>query len=155
MRLGARVVKIEPPEGESMRVGAPAWYEAINAGKEIVELDLKGAGLADAQELCDGADVILDGFRPGVFERLGLSVPERAVYCAITGFGDGGRHALRAGPRHQLRGLGGPASRHRAGRRPDCRWPISPQARSARSSRSSRHCSSASGPARDGASRSR
>jgi alpha-methylacyl-CoA racemase len=97
MRLGARVVKIEPPGGESMRVGAPAWYDAINGGKEIVELDLKGLGLAEAQDLCDGADVILDGFRPGVFERLGLSVPERAVYCAITGFGTGGRHAQRAG----------------------------------------------------------
>jgi crotonobetainyl-CoA:carnitine CoA-transferase CaiB-like acyl-CoA transferase len=98
MRLGARVVKIEPPEGEAMRVGAPAWYEALNAGKEIVTLDLKdAAGLAEAQELCDGADVILDGFRPGVFERLGLGVPDRAVYCAITGFGIEGRHALRAG----------------------------------------------------------
>jgi crotonobetainyl-CoA:carnitine CoA-transferase CaiB-like acyl-CoA transferase len=97
LRLGARVVKVEPPGGESMRVGAPAWYEAINGGKEVVELDLKGAGLAEAQELCDAADVILDGFRPGVFERLGLSVPERAVYCAITGFGTEGRHAQRAG----------------------------------------------------------
>jgi alpha-methylacyl-CoA racemase len=97
MRLGARVVKVEPPEGEAMRVGAPAWYEALNAGKEIVELDLKGPGLAEGQSLCDRADVILDGFRPGVFERLGLGVPERAVYCAITGFGAEGRHALRAG----------------------------------------------------------
>jgi crotonobetainyl-CoA:carnitine CoA-transferase CaiB-like acyl-CoA transferase len=97
LRLGARVVKVEPPGRESMRIGAPAWYEAINAGKEIVELDLKGAGLAEAQALCDSADVILDGFRPGVFERLGLRVPERAVFCAITGFGAEGRHAQRAG----------------------------------------------------------
>jgi alpha-methylacyl-CoA racemase len=97
LRLGARVVKVEPPGGESMREGAPAWYEAINGGKEIVECDLKGSGLAVAQRLCDGADVILDGFRPGVFERLGLHVPEQAVYCAITGFGAEGRHALRAG----------------------------------------------------------
>jgi crotonobetainyl-CoA:carnitine CoA-transferase CaiB-like acyl-CoA transferase len=97
MRLGARVVKVEEPGGEPMRMNAPAWYEAINAGKEIVELDLKGAGLPEGQSLCDGADVILDGFRPGVFERLGLRVPERAVYCAITGFGAEGRHARRAG----------------------------------------------------------
>jgi crotonobetainyl-CoA:carnitine CoA-transferase CaiB-like acyl-CoA transferase len=97
LRLGARVVKVEPPEGDSMRIGAPAWYEAINAGKEIVRLDLKGGDLGTAQALCDGADVILDGFRPGVFERLGLRVPERAVYCAITGFGAEGRHAQRAG----------------------------------------------------------
>jgi alpha-methylacyl-CoA racemase len=97
LRLGARVVKIEPPEGDSMRTGAPAWYEAINAGKEIARLDLKGGDLGTAQALCDGADVILDGFRPGVFERLRLRVPERAVYCAITGFGAEGRHAQRAG----------------------------------------------------------
>jgi crotonobetainyl-CoA:carnitine CoA-transferase CaiB-like acyl-CoA transferase len=96
-RLGARVVKVEEPGGESMQVGAPTWYEAINHGKEIVELDLKGDGLAEAQRLCNEADVILDGFRPGVFERLGLRVPERSVYCAITGFGTEGRHALRAG----------------------------------------------------------
>ncbi len=97
MRLGARVVKIEEPGGEPMRMNAPAWYEAINRGKEIVELDLKGVGLAEAQAWCNEADVILDGFRPGVFERLGLRVPERGVYCAITGFGAEGRHAHRAG----------------------------------------------------------
>jgi crotonobetainyl-CoA:carnitine CoA-transferase CaiB-like acyl-CoA transferase len=97
LHLGARIVKVEPPGGEPMREAAQAWYEAINAGKEIVELDLKGAGLADAQALCDGADVILDGFRPGVFERLGLRIPDTAVYCAITGFGAEGRHAQRAG----------------------------------------------------------
>jgi len=104
LRLGARVVKVEPPGGESMREGAPAWYEAINAGKEIVEFDLKGPGLTEAQELCDAADVILDGFRPGVFDRLGLRVPERAVYCAITGFGAEGRHAQRAG--HDINYMG-------------------------------------------------
>ena len=97
MRLGARVVKIEEPGGEAMRTTAPAWYEALNAGKEIVELDLKASGLAVAQDYCDKADVIFDGFRPGVFERLGLRVPEAAVYCAITGFGTEGRHANRAG----------------------------------------------------------
>ena len=104
LRLGARVVKIEPPGGESMREGAPAWYEAINADKEVICLDLKGEGLAEAQSLCDDADVILDGFRPGVFDRLGLRVPERAVYCAITGFGAEGRHALRAG--HDINYMG-------------------------------------------------
>ncbi len=98
LRLGARVVKIEPPEGDSMQLGAPAWYDAINAGKEVVRLDLEDpTGLTDAQALCDEADVILDGFRPGVFERLGLQVPDRAVFCAITGFGTNGRHAQRAG----------------------------------------------------------
>jgi crotonobetainyl-CoA:carnitine CoA-transferase CaiB-like acyl-CoA transferase len=104
MRLGARVVKVEEPGGEPMRANVSAWYEALNAGKEILELDLKGPGLGVAQELCDEADVILDGFRPGAFERLGLHVPERAVYCAITGFGAEGRHALRAG--HDINYMG-------------------------------------------------
>ena len=103
MRLGARVVKVEPPEGDPMQHGAPAWYDAVNAGKEIVTWD-RASGSPVAQELCDGADVILDGFRPGVFERLGLRVPETAVVCAITGFGDEGRHARRAG--HDLNYMG-------------------------------------------------
>jgi crotonobetainyl-CoA:carnitine CoA-transferase CaiB-like acyl-CoA transferase len=104
LRLGARVVKVEEPGGEPMRTGAPAWYKALNAGKEVLELDLKGSGLAVAQSLCDEADVILDGFRPGVYERLGLRVPDEAVFCAITGFGVDGRHALRAG--HDLNYMG-------------------------------------------------
>jgi crotonobetainyl-CoA:carnitine CoA-transferase CaiB-like acyl-CoA transferase len=104
LRLGARVVKVEEPGGEPMRASVPTWYEALNAGKEVVECDLKGSGLAIAQELCDQADVIFDGFRPGAFERLGLRAPERAVYCAITGFGNDGRHARRAG--HDLNYMG-------------------------------------------------
>jgi alpha-methylacyl-CoA racemase len=103
MRLGARVVKVEPPEGDPMLHGAPAWYDAVNAGKEIVTWD-RASSSPVAQDLCDGADVILDGFRPGVFERLGLRVPETAVVCAITGFGDEGRHARRAG--HDLNYMG-------------------------------------------------
>lgn len=110
LRLGARVVKVEPPEGDAMREAAPAWYEAINAGKDVLGLDLKGDGLAEAQSLCDAADVVLDGFRPGVLERLGLRVPERAVYCAITGFGGAGRHALRAG--HDINYLGWAGALH-------------------------------------------
>jgi alpha-methylacyl-CoA racemase len=103
--LGARVVKVEPPDGDSMRVAAPEWYGAINAGKEVVKLDLHAAsGLADAQALCDAADVVLDGFRPGVFARLGLTVPETAVLCSITGFGTEGRHSQRAG--HDLNYMG-------------------------------------------------
>lgn len=103
MRLGARVVKVEPPEGDPMQHGAPAWYDAVNAGKEIVTWDA-ASGSPAAQELCDKADVILDGFRPGVFERLGLVIPDTAIVCAITGFGTKGRHAGRAG--HDLNYMG-------------------------------------------------
>ena len=62
LRLGARVVRVEPPEGDPMRTGAPAWHDAINAGKESVVCDLK-ADASLAQALCDRADVILDQAR--------------------------------------------------------------------------------------------
>ena len=154
MRLGARVVKVEPPEGDPMQHGAPAWYDAVNAGKEIVTWDA-ASGSPVAQELCDEADVILDGFRPGVFERLGLVIPDTAVVCAITGFGDEGRHAEARGPRPQLHGLGRRARRHGARRCLPCRRPTWPQARSEPSPRSSPRCSSAAAPDAAGASRSR
>ena len=101
-RLGARVVRVEPPEGDPMRGATPAWYEAINAGKESVVCDLK-ADPSLAQALCERADVVLEGFRPGVLERF-LSVPATAVFCSITGFGVGNRHERRAG--HDLNYLG-------------------------------------------------
>jgi alpha-methylacyl-CoA racemase len=104
-RLGARVVRIEPPEGDPMRTMAPAWHDAVNAGKESVVCDLKAdEGLALANSLCARADVVLDGFRPGVLERLGLVVPNTAVLCSVTGFGTGNRHELRAG--HDVNYLG-------------------------------------------------
>jgi crotonobetainyl-CoA:carnitine CoA-transferase CaiB-like acyl-CoA transferase len=99
------VVKVEPPEGDPMRPTAPAWHDAVNAGKESVVCDLKSAdGLALANGLCARADVVLDGFRPGVLDRLGLVVPERAVLCSVTGFGVGNRHEQRAG--HDVNYLG-------------------------------------------------
>ena len=104
-RLGARVVRVEPPEGDPMRSTAPAWHDAVNAGKESVVCDLKSeTGLALANALCARADVVLDGFRPGVLERLGLVMPDTAVVCSVTGFGVGNRHELRAG--HDVNYLG-------------------------------------------------
>ncbi|HEV7134690.1 MAG TPA: CoA transferase [Gaiellaceae bacterium] len=98
-RLGARVVRVEQPGGDPMRATAPGWYEALNAGKEVVSLDLPREAAA-LRELLAEADVVLDTFRPGVLPRLGVrpqDVPTRAVACSITGFGEGGRHAQRAG----------------------------------------------------------
>jgi crotonobetainyl-CoA:carnitine CoA-transferase CaiB-like acyl-CoA transferase len=105
LRLGARVVRIEPPEGDPTRRTAPAWDEALNAGKESVVCDLK-AEPELARALLARADVVLAGFRPGVAERLGVG-PEAAptaVYTYITGFGTDSRHAQRAG--HDLNYLG-------------------------------------------------
>jgi alpha-methylacyl-CoA racemase len=87
LRLGARVVRLEPPAGDPLREIAPAWDAALNAGKESVVCDLK-ADPALGRALCSRADVVLEGFRPGVAERLGLTeLPETVVYCALTGFG--------------------------------------------------------------------
>ncbi len=105
LRLGARVVRLEPPEGDPLRAVAPQWDAVLNAGKESVVCDLK-AEPELGQALCARADVVLEGFRPGVAARLGLApadVPERVVYCSITGFGEGPR-AGQAG--HDLNYLG-------------------------------------------------
>jgi alpha-methylacyl-CoA racemase len=102
-RLGARVVRIEPPDGDPMRATAPGWHDALNAGAESVVCDLKSEPEL-ARALCTAADVVLESFRPGVAARLGVGpddVPERVVYCSLTGFGEDDR---RAG--HDLNYLG-------------------------------------------------
>jgi alpha-methylacyl-CoA racemase len=104
--LGARVVRVEPPGGDPMRALAPAWHEALNKGKDSVVIDLKHEP-ERGRALCAEADVVLEGFRPGVAARLGVGpadVPDTVVYCSITGFGFGGRHEQRAG--HDLNYLG-------------------------------------------------
>jgi alpha-methylacyl-CoA racemase len=105
-RLGARVVRLEPPEGDPMRHTAPAWHDALNGGKESVACDLKREPEL-GRALCAGADVVVESFRPGVAERLGVgpsTLPETVVYCSVTGFGAGGAHELRAG--HDVNYLG-------------------------------------------------
>ena len=102
-RLGARVVRLEAPGGDPLRELAPAWHEALNEGKESVEVDLKADPEA-GRALCAEADVVLESFRPGVVERLGVGpddLPESVVYCSFTGFGAGD---ARAG--HDLNYLG-------------------------------------------------
>ena len=103
LRRGARVVRVETPDGDPLRSVAPGWDDALNAGKESVVWDLErdpglGAGL------CAQADVVLEGFRPGVAERLGIGadkLPDSVVYCSLTGFGAGD---MRAG--HDLNYVG-------------------------------------------------
>jgi alpha-methylacyl-CoA racemase len=98
LRRGSRVVKVEPPEGDLIPSG---WYRSLNEGKEVVAWDARRdaqpAALADA-------DVVLEGFRPGVFERLGLDLPDDAILCSITGYGAHGPRARDAG--HDLNYLG-------------------------------------------------
>ena len=101
LRLGARVVKIEPPEGDPVQTSSPDWYRALNEGKEMLDWD---ARTEHAPAVLLEADVVLEGFRPGVWERLGVELPERTILCSITGFGTDGPRALQAG--HDLNYLG-------------------------------------------------
>ena len=106
LRLGARVVRVESPEGDPMRETAPAWDSALRGGTESVICDLKNdPGLAQA--LVARADVVLESFRPGIAARLGIGpedVPASTILCSITGFGASGLHTARAG--HDLNYLG-------------------------------------------------
>lgn len=101
LRLGARVVKIEPPEGDPLAAAAPGWYRALNEGKEVLRWDARSA---PPPAVLAAADVVLEGFRPGVFERLGVVPAADAIVCSITGFGADGPRAGRAG--HDLNYLG-------------------------------------------------
>src|SRR5438093_8895091 len=71
LRLGARVVRLEPPEGDALRVAAPEWHALLNGGKESVVCDL-AHGRVFAEALLARADVVIEGFRPGVADRLGV-----------------------------------------------------------------------------------
>jgi alpha-methylacyl-CoA racemase len=101
LRLGARVVKIEPPEGDPVATTNQSAYRALNDGKEIVSWD---ARTEPPPAVLAEADIVLEGFRPGVWERLGVELPETTILCSITGFGADGPHRLDAG--HDLNYLG-------------------------------------------------
>jgi crotonobetainyl-CoA:carnitine CoA-transferase CaiB-like acyl-CoA transferase len=104
--LGADVIKIESPDGgDAMRYyGADRRYDgmapafiAVNAGKKSVVLDLKqAADLERARRLIAQSDVLVENFRPGVMQRLGLdyatarSLRPDLVYCSISGYGQSG-----------------------------------------------------------------
>jgi crotonobetainyl-CoA:carnitine CoA-transferase CaiB-like acyl-CoA transferase len=102
--LGAVVVKVEPPGGEwGRRLGPPflggvsAAFLGMNRGKRSVGVDLKKPGAAEAVlRLAEGCDVVLESFRPGVADRLGVGYDAirarnpRIVYAAISAFGQDG-----------------------------------------------------------------
>src|SRR5439155_16148143 len=95
LERGARVVRVETPEGDPLRSVAPGWDAVLNAGKESVVWDLEHDPEL-GRALCAQADVVLEGFRPGAAERLGIGaadVPESVVYCSISGFGADDRRA--------------------------------------------------------------
>ena len=103
---GAQVTKIEPPAGDPIRAlpGGAAYFEALHRGKQLLMLDLRtDAGRETLRRRVVEADVLVEGFRPGVMERMEVGYAALAainpalVYCAITGYGSGGPLAGRAG----------------------------------------------------------
>ena len=89
LRLGARVVRLEAPDGDPLRDVSPEWDAALNGGKESVLWD-RERDPDLGRTLCSRADVVLEAFRPGVADRLGIgpdALPDSVVYCSITGFG--------------------------------------------------------------------
>src|SRR2546427_2815078 len=109
--MGADVIKVEEPEtGDYMRWTPPlvdgqsALFNAINRNKRSVTLNLRtDAGRGLLLRLVEGADVLVEGNRPGVMERLGVGWDvlharnPRVVMCSITGYGQDGPFASRAG----------------------------------------------------------
>jgi alpha-methylacyl-CoA racemase len=124
--LGAEVLKVEDTGmGDYIRWAPPYYgtdeqqelgthsslYLALNRGKRSIRLDLKSeAGREALLRLVERYDVVLDGFRPGVLDRLGVGYEQMRdansaiVYCAITGYGQDGPYTQRAG--HDMNYLG-------------------------------------------------
>jgi alpha-methylacyl-CoA racemase len=102
--FGADVIKVEDTGmGDYVRADPPAFH-ALNRGKRAISIDLKNpAGRDTFLRMARDADVLLESFRPGVMDRLGVGYERlrlenpRLVYCAITGYGQDGPYAQRAG----------------------------------------------------------
>src|SRR6476659_2896980 len=110
--LGARVIKLEQPvRGDDTRAWGPpfvngesAYFLSINRNKESVTLDLKHPlARRPLDALLEKADVVVENFRPGAMERLGLGYDDlharfpKIVYCSISGFGQTGPRSAEPG----------------------------------------------------------
>jgi formyl-CoA transferase len=108
--MGADVIKVEPPEGDLTRQmgarGGPdsAGFAALNRGKRAIVLDLKSpAGRRAFERLAAGADILIESFRPGVMQRLGLDYATlsadnpRLIYASISGYGQTGPDRSKGG----------------------------------------------------------
>ncbi len=117
--FGAEVIRVEPPGGGDWTRYVPplaadgqsVLFHAVNRGKKSLTLNLKSdEGRAVFLRLVETTDVLLESFRPGVMDRLGLGyallaeVNPRLVYCALSGYGPDGPYRSRAG--HDLNYIG-------------------------------------------------
>ena len=123
--LGAGVVKVEAPEGDDTRRWGPpfidhagqrsaAYFHAANRGKSSVTADFRTPeGQRKVRDLVAGADILIENFKVGGLAKYGLDYPAlsalnpRLIYCSITGFGQTGPYAHRAGYDYIIQGMSG------------------------------------------------
>lgn len=118
--MGADVIKVESPDGDGMRSWPPLTkgysenFASLNRNKRSVVLNLKDAAdLKRAKDLCLSADVVLENFRPGVMERLGMGYAALSetkpslIYCSISAYGQKGPRANEGGFDVTLQAIGG------------------------------------------------
>lgn len=128
--LGADVVKVEAPEGDDTRKWGPpfvegkegenlsaAYFHSANRGKRSITADFRSEeGQALVRRLAAHADVVIENFKVGGLEKYGLDAASlraaypRLIYCSVTGFGQDGPYAPRAGYDFLVQGMGGPMS---------------------------------------------
>jgi crotonobetainyl-CoA:carnitine CoA-transferase CaiB-like acyl-CoA transferase len=128
--LGADVVKVEAPEGDDTRKWGPpfvegengenlsaAYFHSANRGKRSITADFRMAeGQALVRKLAAHADVVVENFKVGGLVKYGLDAASlreefpRLIYCSVTGFGQDGPYAPRAGYDFLVQGMGGPMS---------------------------------------------
>ncbi len=123
--LGAEVIKVESPDGDDTRKWGPpfvehdgqesaAYYHCCNRSKKSVTIDFRREeGRAELLDLIDGADVLIENFKVGGLAKYGLDYETlkakhpKLIYCSITGFGQDGPYAKRAGYDFLLQGMSG------------------------------------------------
>ena len=122
--LGADVIKVERPGGEDMRRGPPnkEWaarnlstgWMAVNSNKRNIALDLsKAKSIEIVRRLAAKADVVMENFRPGVMDKLGIgyaalaAVNPKLIYCAVSGFGQSGPERATAAYDGKIQAMSG------------------------------------------------
>ncbi len=123
--LGAEVIKVEAPQGDDTRQWGPpfverendktaSYFHSCNRGKSSVIIDFRtDEGQAKLRELICDADILIENFKVGGLEKYGLDygsiakVNSRLIYCSITGFGQTGPYAHRAGYDYIIQGMSG------------------------------------------------
>mgnify|MGYP005986000797 CR=1 FL=1 len=123
--LGAEVIKVEAPEGDDTRQWGPpyvdrdsdraaAYFHGTNRGKKSVVIDFRTAeGQAQVRKLIADADILIENFKVGGLVKYGLDyaslavINPRLIYCSITGFGQDGPYAGRAGYDYIIQGMSG------------------------------------------------